>query len=187
MNFITNSYYYTYSFFKISYIFFQRLLNKNYKENRLALKNNDNDYLDNINALFGNCSYIIDNIYLGSSFNASNINLLEQLNIKKIINISYDIPNYHDNIEYYYLQLKDDGNDEFKKEELDDMIDFIKKDNNKVLVHCMMGRSRSATLVLYYLIKIHNMNLNQAIDYLSQKRYVINPSLKFIQNLIIYI
>ena len=46
-----------------------------------------------------------------------------------------------------------------------------------------MGRSRSATVILYYLIKIHNMNLDDAIEYLISKRYVVNPSIKFINNL----
>ena len=79
--------------------------------------------------------------------------------------------------------MKDDGIDEFNKEQLDNIINFIKKDNNNVLIHCMMGRSRSATVVLYYLIKIHNMTLDESLEYLLSKRYVVNPSLKFIENL----
>ena len=46
-----------------------------------------------------------------------------------------------------------------------------------------MGRSRSATVILYYLIKIHNMSLDSSIEYLISKRYVVNPSIKFIENL----
>ena len=79
--------------------------------------------------------------------------------------------------------MKDDGIDEFKKEDLDNIIDFIKRDKENVLIHCMMGRSRSATVVLYYLIKIHNMRLDEALNYLISKRYVVNPSIKFINNL----
>ena len=141
------------------------------------------NYIENFNALFGCCTYIIDNIFLGSSFNASNEDLLDNLKIKRIVNISYDIPNYHNNLDYFYLKMKDDGIDEFNKEQLDNIINFIKKDNNNVLIHCMMGRSRSATVVLYYLIKIHNMTLDESLEYLLSKRYVVNPSLKFIENL----
>ena len=41
--------------------------------------------------------------------------------------------------------------------------------NDNVLIHCMMGRSRSATVILYYLIKIHDMSLESAIEYLLSK------------------
>ena len=79
--------------------------------------------------------------------------------------------------------MKDDGIDEYTKEDLDNIIEFIKKNNDNVLIHCMMGRSRSATVILYYLIKIHDMSLESAIEYLLSKRYVVNPSIKFIENL----
>ena len=184
MDIIKKGYNYSYSFLKISYIFLLRFFYKDYTEKRKSLEENKENYIVNINALFGCCDHIIDNIYLGSSFNASNEDLLNNLKIKRIVNISYDIPNYYeDNIEYFYLKMKDDGIDEYTKEDLDNIIEFIKKNNDNVLIHCMMGRSRSATVILYYLIKIHNMNLDDAIEYLLSKRYVVNPSIKFIENL----
>ena len=183
MNLLKKGYNYGYSFIRISYIFILRIFNKDYVENRKSLKDNNENYIENFNALFGCCTYIIDNIFLGSSFNASNEDLLDNLKIKRIVNISYDIPNYHNNLDYFYLKMKDDGIDEFNKEQLDNIINFIKKDNNNVLIHCMMGRSRSATVVLYYLIKIHNMTLDESLEYLLSKRYVVNPSIKFIENL----
>ena len=183
MDLIKTGYNYSYSFFRISYIYLLRLLYKDYKEERKAIKDNHDNYMENINALFGNCDHIIDNLFLGSSFNASNQNLLFKLKIKRIVNISYDIPKYHDNIDYFYLKMKDDGVDEYSKENLDDIINFIEKNEDNVLIHCMMGRSRSATVILYYLIKKHNMNLDEALEYLLSKRCVVNPSLKFIENI----
>ena len=183
MDFIKKGYNYGYSLLRISYIFLLRFLYKNYKEERKALKDSKDNYIENISALLGCCNHIIDNVFLGSSFNASNEELLNDLKIKRIVNISYDIPNYHNNIDYFYLKMKDDGIDEFKKEDLDNIIDFIKKNDDNVLIHCMMGRSRSATVILYYLIKTHNMTLNEALEYLVSKRWVVNPSLKFIENL----
>ena len=38
--------------------------------------------------------------------------------------------------------MKDDGIDEYTKEDLDNIIEFIKKNNDNVLIHCMMGRSQ---------------------------------------------
>lgn len=184
MDVIKKGYNYSYSFLRISYIFLLRLFYKNYQEKRVSLQDNKETYVENINALFGCCNHIIDNVYLGSSFNASNNDLLNNLKIKRIVNISYDIPNYYeDYIEYYYFKMKDDGIDEYTKKDLDNIIEYIKKNNDNVLIHCMMGRSRSATVVLYYLIKEHNMNLDDALKYILSKRYVVNPSLKFIENI----
>ena len=52
-----------------------------------------------------------------------------------------------------------------------------------------MGSSRSASILLFYLMKtLKNnddtyFNLNQAINFLKEKRNVINPSEKFILDL----
>jgi len=43
----------------------------------------------------------------------------------------------------------------------------------------MFGKSRSCTLVLFYLMKYHNMNLDEAFKFVENKRYVINPSIAF--------
>jgi len=176
-DFFKKSYYYSYSLVQISYIFLYRLLYNNYKEHRPAIKNKD--YISNIPALFNDCTYIIDNIYLGSIYNACNENLIKELNIKRIINITIDSPNFCDSIEYYNYKIKDDGKDEFSLEKLEEMCNFIKKNNNNILVHCMFGKSRSCTLVLFYLMKYHNMNLDEAFKFVENKRYVINPSIAF--------
>ena len=52
-----------------------------------------------------------------------------------------------------------------------------------------MGASRSASILLYYIINTlknedgTTYNLNQAIDFLKEKREIINPSEKFILDL----
>lgn len=181
MNIIKKIYYYGYSLYNITYIYLLRLIYKNYNENRKAIKNNN--YIDNIYALFGDCNYIIDNIYLGSCFNASNKSLLDELNIKKIVNISYDIPNYYEDIEYYNYKIKDDGKDILEIEKLKEILTFVLKDKQNILIHCVMGRSRSVSFIIYYLMIIHNMNIDDAIKYIEKKRYVINPSVKFYNNL----
>jgi len=52
---------------------------------------------------------------------------------------------------------------------LERMHDEIVK-NKPVLVHCFAGMQRSCALVACYLIKYHNMNPNDAIDFIKQKR-----------------
>ena len=52
--------------------------------------------LEQIQTFFSEPTYIIDNIYLGSAFNASNYKSLKQNNIGLIINMTNEISNYYD-------------------------------------------------------------------------------------------
>lgn len=53
----------------------------------------------------------------------------------------------------------------------------------KILVHCAMGISRSATCVIAYLIKYCHMDTLEAVKFLQQKRSIINPNPGFILQL----
>uniref|UniRef100_A0A8C9V5T7 Dual specificity protein phosphatase n=1 Tax=Scleropages formosus TaxID=113540 RepID=A0A8C9V5T7_SCLFO len=55
----------------------------------------------------------------------------------------------------------------------------LKKREGKVLVHCIMGMSRSATLVLAYLMLYHRLALTDAIEKVIQKR-AIYPNRNFL-------
>ncbi|XP_029962522.1 dual specificity phosphatase DUPD1-like [Salarias fasciatus] len=53
---------------------------------------------------------------------------------------------------------------------------------NKVLVHCVMGRSRSATLVLAYLMMNHSLTVVDAIEHVRQHRCIL-PNHGFLKQL----
>eukprot|EP00795_Rhopilema_esculentum_P012771 gene12771-3503_t len=57
---------------------------------------------------------------------------------------------------------------------------------NAVLVHCAAGISRSASLVLGYLMKYKNMTLKDAHSFVKSKRKIIRPNLGFWSQLIDY-
>jgi protein-tyrosine phosphatase len=50
-------------------------------------------------------------------------------------------------------------------------------------VHCGAGISRSATIVIGFLMKYHNCSYNIAYNYVKNKRYIINPNPGFIDAL----
>lgn len=68
-------------------------------------------------------------------------------------------------------------------------IDFIDKGRNSngcVLVHCNAGISRSAAIVMAYLIKKEGMSVNEAFSFLRSKRPATCPNPGFmiqLQNL----
>lgn len=53
---------------------------------------------------------------------------------------------------------------------------------DKVLVHCVMGRSRSATLVLAYLMMKHSLSVVEAIEHVRQRRCIL-PNHGFLKQL----
>lgn len=67
--------------------------------------------------------------------------------------------------------------------------DFIHEHRLKghnVLVHCMAGVSRSATIVIGYLMKTCGMDLENAYKFVRKRRTCISPNEGFIQQLEVY-
>ncbi len=62
---------------------------------------------------------------------------------------------------------------------------FIEKHIRRsgVLVHCHAGHSRSVTLVMCYLMKLHAMTLDEAMALVKQRRPTANPNPGFIKKL----
>ena len=159
--------------------------NKNIKKRIFTPKSK----LEQIQTFFSEPTYIIDNIFLGSAFNASNYNSLKKNNIGLIINMTNEISNYYeDEIEYKKYGLYDNNLQpiqQFLNLALMDILEFQQYNPTKnILVHCFMGASRSASIVAYYLHKKHNKNINDAIIFMKNKRIVVNPTVLFYNQLL---
>jgi protein-tyrosine phosphatase len=58
------------------------------------------------------------------------------------------------------------------------------KENKKILVHCLMGKSRSASIILGYLMKTNKLDYDTACQIINQKReYPIEPNIGFMVQL----
>ena len=71
---------------------------------------------------------------------------------------------------------------------MSDKIQAFKKDNpdKKILIHCFMGSSRSASILIAYLIKYENYKTRDALNYLREKRNVVNINVDFFTQLIAF-
>ncbi len=58
--------------------------------------------------------------------------------------------------------------------------------HNRVLVHCVLGKSRSPALILAYLMKYENMSLKSAYSLVKQKREIVCPNNSFCSQLMRY-
>lgn len=138
-------------------------------------------------------SKITDYMYLGDAADARDLEKIQQLGITHILNCA-DLPlvgtrySRPQNIEYKGLPIVDhpffDIAQYFK--EADEFIENARKSGGKILVHCMAGVSRSATMVAYHLMQHHEMTARQALKFTKQKRNKICPNIGFIQQLLSY-
>lgn len=65
-------------------------------------------------------------------------------------------------------------------------MDRALKSNQKILVHCMAGISRSVSLTVYYLMKSRNMDYASAFSLVRKSRPIANPNYAFRLQLLEY-
>lgn len=131
---------------------------------------------------------IVDQLYLGNSCNARNYYELENNKVGLIINSSPCISNYFQNeFEYYNVKVEDISGADILchlDNTVTKMHEFIESNPQKsVFVHCFMGSSRSATIIIAYLMKYHNYNLRDGLNFVKEKREVVNLNQDFFKQL----
>ena len=124
--------------------------------------------------------HIIDNIYLGDFRTADNIDILKEHNITHIINCAFNLPNkYPEQITYKRLELRDET-DQPIIEKLEEAYQFIKETKDKnIFVHCVFGKSRSASVVIFYIMKEKKLNFNEAKNFVKNIRQIVEPNSGF--------
>lgn len=133
---------------------------------------------------FSDSNEIIDGLFLGSSYNAYCLDKLQEKNIKVIINVTEEIDNFYQDsneITYYKFSIKDNNSDDIIDilNQTYQIIDSNLSQGNNVLVHCYMGASRSASVIIYYLMKKLDWDYDRAKDHVTFIRPLVNLSQKF--------
>ncbi len=127
-------------------------------------------------------SLVIPNLYIGSKYDLENntVHLSPgDLNINAAY-MKHEAPNG-----VIQLNLPWEDNICQKLNEKGILFDIVKlmdsflERNNKVFVNCYAGVSRSASIVIAYLMYKKNMSFIQAFEYLKMKRPIISPNLSF--------
>ena len=128
-----------------------------------------------------NASVITDNLYLSNYFISKQYDRLKSLNINQILSIGKELPQ-HNTTEFKTLHIElEDRTDENIKQHFETAIEFI--NNGPTLVHCYAGISRSATIVLAYMMKTYKLPLYLAMKHCKSRRSIISPNSGFMKQL----
>ena len=132
---------------------------------------------------------IIDGLFLGNFEDARNEPFLSSNRITHILSAAKEIsPFVLDKYTYLHIKLKDKENFELTPF-LDQAVAFIHKaikTGGRVLVHCYAGVSRSASLVIAFLIRSKHLQVLEALELCQLKRPVVNPNKGFLEKLTLY-
>ncbi|XP_066959077.1 uncharacterized protein ssh isoform X2 [Macrobrachium rosenbergii] len=132
---------------------------------------------------------IFPHVYLGSEWNASNLEELQKNGVGYILNVTKEIDNFYPGtFDYLNIRVYDDEKTELLKhwDSTFKYIAQVKARGSKVLVHCKMGISRSASVVIAYAMKAFNMSLEEALNLVKKKRTCIKPNQAFCNQLKTY-
>lgn len=137
----------------------------------------------------GSPAQITDFLYLGNLTAARNEALLKETGITYVINATAEASDQqYEGIECSRIRLEDHPNCNIgiHFDLIADKIEKLRQENQKIFVHCIAGVSRSATLVLAYLMKYKRMRLVDAHRLVKSKRPLIRPNMGFWAALVDY-
>jgi len=136
------------------------------------------------------CDEIERNLYLGSYDAVTKLQLLASLSITHILTVGSGMENCElpSQITRKQILVFDEHNQNLLQyfEETNEFIKDALVSGGKVLVHCMAGISRSATVVCAYIMKTHKLSANVALSRISAARSIIDPNPGFREQLVIY-
>uniref|UniRef100_UPI0037E75B89 dual specificity protein phosphatase 2 n=1 Tax=Semicossyphus pulcher TaxID=241346 RepID=UPI0037E75B89 len=126
-------------------------------------------------------------LFLGSAIHSSRRETLKAAGITAVLNVSSTCPNFYEGeFEYLRLTVEDSLAADIRAcfSTAIAFIDSVKQSGGRVLVHCQAGISRSATICLAYLMHTQRVRLDEAFDFVKQRRQVISPNLAFMGQLL---
>ncbi|KAF1768770.1 hypothetical protein GCK72_000583 [Caenorhabditis remanei] len=138
--------------------------------------------------VLGQMSEINDHLYL-SGAGVLKPEKIKQRKINMIVNATTEEPStYMQGVDTMKIRIEDHPYARLSEhfDVVADKIRNVKERGGKTLVHCMAGVSRSASLVMIYLVKHEHMTLRQAYHYVKAARPIIRPNVGFWKQMVDY-
>lgn len=136
-------------------------------------------------------SEVLPSLYLCGACAIVRPETLENLEIKFVVNATVELPDTplpDEKPQYLRVAIKDSRESNIIEyfDQVADMIEKIRQEDGKSLVHCVAGVSRSVSLILAYLMKYADMSLKNAFHHVRSVRPQVRPNLGFFKQLIEY-
>ncbi|XP_042637468.1 protein phosphatase Slingshot homolog 3 [Orycteropus afer afer] len=151
------------------------------------------DFIDNqmllLMAQQDRASRIFPHLYLGSEWNAANLEELQRNRVSHILNMAREIDNFFpERFTYHNVRLWDEESAQLLPhwKETHCFIEAARAQGTRVLVHCKMGVSRSAATVMAYAMKQYGWGLEQALRHVEELRPIARPNPGFLRQLQTY-
>jgi len=132
---------------------------------------------------------IVPNLYLGDVYAAHNSKELKRRKITHIVTCTVGVhPPYPENFKYMHLKILDCAAETIHEHfaETSQFIADALAGGGKVLVHCIRGVSRSATIVAAYLMTSLRVSSEEAVRMIRDKRPIARPNYGFVIQLAMY-
>uniref|UniRef100_A0A6A7G074 protein-tyrosine-phosphatase n=1 Tax=Hirondellea gigas TaxID=1518452 RepID=A0A6A7G074_9CRUS len=131
---------------------------------------------------------VLPYLYLGNAKDSQNIELLQALGVSRVLNVTSRVPGYREEtgVLCKTLPALDNGHQNLRQyfPEAIAFIDCCKYSGHRVLVHCQAGISRSATIVIAYLMHTNREPMIEAYKAVKSLRSIISPNLNFMGQLV---
>jgi len=132
---------------------------------------------------------IAPNLYLGDVYAAHNSQELKKRNITHIVTCTVGVePPYPESFKYMHLKILDCAAETIH-DHFEDTTAFISdaiSGGGRVLVHCIRGVSRSATIVSAFLMHSEKLSAEEAVERVQLARPVARPNYGFMIQLQMY-
>lgn len=132
-------------------------------------------------------SQITDYLYLGSQQTSMDWGCLKAKGITHIINATPSQPNYFEGSMKYLRVSLADNTEEDLRQHMQSTYAFIeeaRRTGGACLVHCFAGVSRSASIVLSYLLLSRRLPILEGLTLLRQARPQVSPNHGFMSQLL---
>ncbi len=142
---------------------------------------------------------ILNYLYLGGKSDAKAKDVLNELNIKYILNCTpqrtddpeFGCPNFYQkekSFVYKRIPIFDNKGEDILTY-MDAAFRFIEEGRHygNVLVHCHKGVSRSASFVIGYLMRKNEFTFTEALDFVKMARPIVQPNEAFVEQLSTYL
>jgi len=131
----------------------------------------------------------VGGLYIGSlsAVVGGSVNALRSLNISiiiQVLHIPFLVLSEEEGFTCYRVDIDDRPSQNLDAQLLEQVCVYIEEMRNSgkgVLVHCQQGISRSASIVIAYLIRNHRMTYDQALELVKSKRACVEPNAGFVR------